>query len=227
MSKEAKDLINKLLVKNISKRLSAKEALQHEWIKNMDIFNHQISNEQLKIIVNNLKKYSATQKLQQATLAFIVHNLISKEDTDILRKCFILFDTKGDGHLDKEEMIHGLSLVLSKEDAKKEVDRIMEIIDVDGNGFIEYEEFLRASLDKKKILTTENVKTVFRIFDKDDSGKISPEELKQVMGQDADIDDNVWTQLVHEIDLNEDGEISFYEFDRMMDLVREDVDNNK
>ena len=52
-------------------------------------------------------------------------------------------------------------------------------------------------------------------------------ELKQVMGQDADIDDNVWTQLVHEIDLNEDGEISFYEFDRMMDLVREDVDNNK
>ena len=153
--------------------------------------------------------------------------MISKEDTDILRKCFILFDTKGDGHLDKEEMIHGLSLVLSKEDAKKEVDRIMEIIDVDGNGFIEYEEFLRASLDKKKILTTENVKTVFRIFDKDDSGKISPEELKQVMGQDADIDDNVWTQLVHEIDLNEDGEISFYEFDRMMDLVREDVDNNK
>ena len=124
-------------------------------------------------------------------------------------------------------MIHGLSLVLSKEDAKKEVDRIMEIIDVDGNGFIEYEEFLRASLDKKKILTTENVKTVFRIFDKDDSGKISPEELKQVMGQDADIDDKVWTQLVHEIDLNEDGEISFYEFDRMMDLVREDVDNNK
>ena len=227
VSKEAKDLINKLLVKNISKRLSAKEALQHEWIKNMDILNNQISNEQLKIIVNNLKKYSATQKLQQATLAFIVHNLISKEDTDILRKCFILFDTNGDGHLDKEEMVYGLSLVLSKEDAKKEVDRIMEIIDVDGNGFIEYEEFLRASLDKKKILTTENVKTVFRIFDKDDSGKITPEELKQVMGQDADIDDNVWTQLVHEIDLNEDGEISFYEFDRMMDLVREDVDNNK
>ena len=139
-----------------------------------------------------------------------------------MRKCFILFDSNGDGHLDKEEMINGLSLILPKEEAKREVERIMEIIDVDGNGFIEYEEFLTASLDKKKILTTGNVKTVFRIFDKDDSGKITPDELKMVLGQDAVIDDNVWTQLIHEIDINEDGEISFYEFDKMMDLVREE-----
>ena len=222
VSKDAKDLINNLLVKNIHKRLSAKSALQHRWIKNMDFLNHQINNRDLTAIIGNLKKFSATHKLQQATLAFIVHNLISKEDTDILRKCFILFDSNGDGHLDKEEMINGLSLILPKEEAKREVERIMEIIDVDGNGFIEYEEFLTASLDKKKILTTGNVKTVFRIFDKDDSGKITPDELKMVLGQDAVIDDNVWTQLIHEIDINEDGEISFYEFDKMMDLVRED-----
>ena len=96
----------------------------------------------------------------------------------------------------------------------------MEIIDVDGNGFIEYEEFLTGSLDKKKILTKENVQAVFKTFDKDDSGKISPEELKLVMGKNVEISDNVWIQLVNEIDLNEDGEISFYEFDKMMEYVR-------
>ena len=75
-------------------------------------------------------------------------------------------------------------------------------------------------MKKNKILTKENVQAVFKTFDKDDSGKISPEELKLVMGQDVEISDNVWTQLVNEIDLNEDGEISFYEFDKMMDHVR-------
>ena len=219
VSKGAKDLINKLLVKNMKKRISAKEALQHEWIKSLNLFN-QLTKAQIEDIVTNLKHFSATHKLQQATLAFIVHNLIPKEETDIQRKCFILFDLNGDGKLDRAEMITGLSLVVSREEAEKDVDRIMEIIDVDGNGFIEYEEFLTGSLDKKKILTKENVQAVFKTFDKDDSGKISPEELKLVMGQDVVISDNVWTQLVNEIDLNEDGEISFYEFDKMMDHVR-------
>ena len=182
----------------------------------------------MKKIVLNIHKYSATQKLQQATLAFIVHNLIKREDIKEIRKCFIEFDKNGDGRLDKNELVKGLCFILSEEEANKEVDRIMEIIDVDGNGFIEYEEFLRASLDKKKILTTENVRAVFRTFDKDDSGKISPFELKMVMGQGADnIDDKVWMQIVNEIDLNHDGEISFYEFDKMIDLVRDDIDSVK
>ena len=224
ISENAKDLIRKLLVKNYDKRLSAKDALKHDWFKNIEEIN-QVSKEEMKKIVLNIHKYSATQKLQQATLAFIVHNLIKREDIKEIRKCFIEFDKNGDGRLDKNELVKGLSLVLSEEESNKEVDRIMEIIDVDGNGFIEYEEFLRASLDKKKILTVENVRAVFRTFDKDDSGKISPDELKMVMGQGADnIDDNVWMQIVNEIDLNHDGEISFYEFDKMMDLVRDDID---
>ena len=40
----------------------------------------------------------------------------------------------------------------------------MSIIDVDGNGFIEYEEFLRAGLNKEKIITTENLETSFRLW---------------------------------------------------------------
>lgn len=226
ISEEAKDLINKLLVKNISKRISAKDALMHKWISKMKL-EDQLSPKILNEIVSNIKKFSATQKLQQATLAFIVHNLTTKEDTQHLRSCFIQFDENGDGRLTKDEFIKGLSLVLDKEEATKEVERIMEIIDFDCNGFIEYEEFLRASLDKKKILTTENVRAVFRIFDKDNSGRISPVELKQVMGQGVEIEENVWKEIISEIDLNGDGEICFYEFDRMMDLLRDDNQCNK
>ena len=111
----------------------------------------------------------------------------------------------------------------TKDDLEKEVDRVMKIIDVDGNGFIEYEEFLRASLDKNKILTPENVKIVFQLFDINKTGSISPSELKKVMGQNAsDINEDVWNEIIRAIDLNKDGVISFYEFDQMLDDVRHD-----
>ena len=224
ISDEAKDLVKKLLKKDYKSRLSAVDALSHPWIQNID--NQKINFiaiETLNEIVSNLYKYSAVKILQQASIAFIVHNLISREMTKELRKCFIQFDANGDGRLDKDELINGLKMAEAKEDLEKEVDRVMKIIDVDGNGFIEYEEFLRASLDKNKILTPENVKIVFQLFDINKTGSISPSELKKVMGQTtSDIKEDVWNNIIESIDLNKDGVISFYEFDQMLDEVRHD-----
>ena len=197
--------------------------MSHPWIQNID--NQKINFiaiETLNEIVTNLYKYRAVQILQQASIAFIVHNLISREMTKELRKCFILFDANGDGRLDKDELINGLKMAETRDDLEREVDRVMKIIDVDGNGFIEYEEFLRASLDKNKILTPENVKIVFQLFDINKTGSISPSELKKVMGQNANIDEDVWNKIIRDIDLNKDGVISFYEFDQMLDEVRHD-----
>ena len=225
ISDEAKDLIQKLLNKNHRSRLSAVEALQHPWIQNID--NKKINFlgiETLNAIVTNLYKYNAVQILQQASIAFIVHNLITRDMTKELRKCFIQFDTNGDGRLDKEELINGLKQVDTKKNLEQEVDRVMNIIDVDGNGFIEYEEFLRASIDINKILTDENVKIVFQLFDANNTGKITPMELKKVMDNNAaDVSDEVWAQIIDDIDLDKDGVISFYEFKEMLNKVKENT----
>ena len=168
--------------------------------------------------MNNLRKYSANQKLQQATLAYIVHNLTRKEDTDNLRRIFINFDDNGDGRLTKDELIKGLNLILNQEESEKEVNRLMDIIDVDGNGFIEYEEFLRAGLDKKVILTQDNLKTAFQMFDINHRDKINSKELGQVLGRgDTNINDNIWKELIDEADLNKDGEVDYDEFTKLMD----------
>jgi calcium-dependent protein kinase len=217
ISDKAKDLIKRFLTKNIKKRISAKEALEHPWIKDMKKIN-KISKEDLNEVVNNLRKYSATKKLQQSTLAYIVHNLTKKEDTDVLRSIFIEFDENGDGRLSKDELIQGLNLVLSPEESEKEVNRIMNIIDVDGNGFIEYEEFLRATLDKKKILTDENLRTAFRLYDIKNRNRINAKELGIVLGGgNTDVDENVWKELIDEADLNKDGEIDFEDFSKLME----------
>ena len=229
ISDDAKDLINCLLIKDISKRYSAEKAINHSWIKKMElkIKHTKISNEKILLVAENLKVFHANKKLQQATLSYIVHNMLKKEDTEEFRKIFNLFDLNGDGRLTKEELVMVLNKVMTAEEAKAEVDRILEIIDVDGNGFIEYEEFLRAAMSKERLLTKENLQNAFNLFDKDKSGKICIEELRNVLGADINISNEVWTQIISEIDVNNDGEICYKEFAGMMNKLIETKDISK
>jgi calcium-dependent protein kinase len=217
ISGEAKDLIKNLLIKDMNKRYSAKKALSHPWITKHRR-NKTLDKNKLNEVVVNLKNYSAKLKLQQLTLAYIVHNLTSKEDCDFLREVFIIFDESGDGKLTKDQLIKGLNIVLSEEESEKEVNRLMNIIDVDGNGFIEYEEFLRAGLNKAKIITKENLETSFKLYDINKRGKINARELGMVLGQgDDNIKEEVWQELIDEADIDKDGEINFNDFKTIME----------
>ena len=53
----------------------------------------------------------------------------------------------------------------------------------DGNGYIDYTEYLTATLKWKKVLSVEKLTIVFHAFDKDESGTISLEELKEFFGE--------------------------------------------
>ena len=217
VSNDAKDLIKKLLNKDVEKRYSAKKALSHPWrIKNKNIIK--IDKNKFAEIVKNLRNYSAKLKLQQSTLAYIVHNLVHKEDCNYLREVFIALDDNGDGKLTKTELINGLTILLDRDEAEKEVNRLFEIIDVDGNGFIEYEEFLRAGLDKGKILTEKNLETAFKLYDINNRKKINAIELGNVLGNGEDnVEANVWQELIDEADIDKDGEINFDDFKGIME----------
>ena len=217
ISSDAKDLIKNLLIKDINKRYSAKNALSHPWITKHRR-NKVLDKQKLSEVVTNLRNYSAKLKLQQLTLAYIVHNLTSKEDCDFLREVFIIFDESGSGKLTKDQLIKGLNNILSPEESEKEVNRLMSIIDVDGNGFIEYEEFLRAGLNKEKIITTENLETSFKLYDINKRGKINAQELGMVLGQgDDNNNEKIWQELIDEADIDKDGEINFDDFKTIME----------
>ena len=100
----------------------------------------------------------------------------------------------------------------------------MKNIDSDNNGFIEFEEFLIASINKEKILTEKNLKMAFDVFDRDKSGGISQNELKYILGEyNVNAKEQLWQKMIQQIDLNQDGQISYEEFHKMM----MDVINNK
>ena len=56
----------------------------------------------------------------------------------------------------------------------------------------------------------------FSIYDKDGSGSISVDEIKDILGVGKQIPEEVWKQVVSEVDENDDGEVSFEEFKTMM-----------
>ena len=232
VSNEAKNLVLKLLQVNPTKRISAKEALEDVWFqKNFNLNNTLIGNQNInnyKIFIKNITEFYAEQKLQQATLAFLVHNFAPKEELNELKKIFFAFDKNGDGKLSKEEFVKGLTNnnnnlnSILKSDGS--IEGLLKNIDSDNNGYIGFEEFLIASINKEKILTEKNLKLAFDVFDRDKSGGISQNELKYILGENnVTAKENLWQKMIQQIDLNQDGQISYEEFYKMM----MEVINNK
>jgi len=169
-------------------------------------------------MMTKLTTYSSEFKLQQAAIAFIVHNMAHTDEIREIFSIFQLIDESGDGRITKEELIKGLTIHNpSLQNIEDEVDKIFTNLDTDQNGFIEFEEFARVLIDKKKLLTQENLAFSFNFFDKDGSGDITVQELKDVFGKSANNDK--LQKLIDEIDIDKDGVISFLEFTLMMKKI--------
>jgi len=216
ISEDAKNLIRMLLKMNPKDRFSAEQALSHEWIKNKA--PKAVGVNLQSGFMDNLRGFRSQNKLKKAALHIIAGQL---DDSQIksLRDTFTALDKNGDGLLTTAEMKDGLAKAGLK-DIPADLQQIMEDVDSDGSGVIDYTEFLAATLDKKAYLKEEVIWSAFRLFDKDGDGKISPAELKDVLA-DGDVQDaaggtKAIAELLKEVDQNGDGVIDFQEFMEMM-----------
>jgi calcium-dependent protein kinase len=213
VSDEAKDLISKMLTFSPTDRYSASQCLGHTWLtehnkKKVDV-NFSIR------ALSNMKKFHAERKLQQAALTYIVNHLLSKEEKNELLELFQSFDKNGDGVLTKEEIFDGYKSILGEVEAEKEVERIMNEMDLDKNGSIDYNEFVMAATNRQKVLNKEKLEATFKMFDKDGNGSISLEEIRSTLGNNF-TDQKALENIIKEVDSNGDGEISLAEFKEIM-----------
>ena len=81
VSEEAVDLVKRWLTYGPDKRISASEALEHSWFKKFTKVD-KVKKSLASKALNNLKNFRAEQKLKQATLAYIVSQCLTKEETD-------------------------------------------------------------------------------------------------------------------------------------------------
>jgi calcium-dependent protein kinase len=204
VSAQAKSLVSLLLSKTPESRPSAEEALVDPW------FKHFLKGSGKKIhlkSIQNLQFFRCQTKIQQATLEYIVSHLATNEEIKILKETFMALDSNGDGKLSIEEVTQALASATSLR--LNGVNEVIKRCDSDHSGFIDYTEFLSASMDWKLFLCNKKLEAAFRAFDLDGNGKIDLNELKEMIGG---IDDVGYMNMMCQNDKNGDGGLDFEEF---------------
>ena len=217
-SPDVRDLLSNLLEVNEKKRFSARQALNHPWFTNFggrDLFKN-FSIDEVNTMMDNLLNFKKINKIQELVIAFLVHNSPSTNETLTILKIFRHFNTSGTCKLLKEELIEGLY----KYRKRKEVDSIVEdlffLVDINKNGYIEYEEFLTASIDKSKLLTKENLKYAFQFIDKEKSNGINGKKIISAFNASMNkVLEAVFNNIIIKVDEDGDGIINFDEFQKL------------
>ena len=233
ISLKAKDLIKKLLETDTKKRITAEEALNHEWFKCKQVNTQETSGlfkvKNPDLLLNNLINYRTDNPLRCAVLAYLIHNNMQLEHVHEAIKLFNKIDLNGDGQISKDELYIGLKdfLELSGDKLKNNVDIIFNNLDTDHNGFIEYEEFIRAAVNKKIFYSTNYLRFAFDYFDRDKNGCISFDEIKNIffINEKNKKDSKAQEQLkkcFQDSDINGNGNLTFDEFIKMTKNIIEE-----
>lgn len=159
--------------------------------------------------------------MKAATFAFIAGQLITKTEKDDLARVFKAFDTNGDGKLSMDEVKIGYEKHYGITMTDDEIERMFRSVDSDNSGFIDYSEFVVAAMNEKQLTSNDKLQAAFKMFDKDGSGVISADEIKDVLGFGGNLDSKAIDAIIRQVDENGDGEISFEEFVAMMKKIGE------
>ena len=142
---------------------------------------------------------------------------LTEEQKQEIREAFDLFDTDGSGTIDAKELKVAMR-ALGFEPKKEEIKKMIADIDKDGSGTIDFDEFLQmmtAKMSEKD--SREEILKAFRLFDDDETGKISFKNLKRVAKElGENMTDEELQEMIDEADRDGDGEINEEEFLRIM-----------
>lgn len=142
---------------------------------------------------------------------------LTEEEKLEIREAFDLFDTDGSGVIDAKELKVAMR-ALGFEPKKEEIRKMIAEVDTDGSGTIDFEEFLGLMSSKMcERDSKEEMLKAFRLFDDDETGKISFRNLKRVAAELGEsITDEELQEMIDEADMDGDGEINQDEFLRIM-----------
>jgi len=206
-SPESKDMVSKLLVLDPKKRMRAADALAHIWLSKEFNLSERKPDVTISTAVDaSLLNYKNTSQLKKIALNVIAHRS-STEEILHLRQCFDQYDATNDGVITYEEFEKALQDANYSPDTVKE---IFESIDVNRNGHIMYTEFLAATLEAHGHIAEERIAEAFDRLDSDDSGFISRQNLREMLGEETtskEID-----EIINSGDKDGDGQLSYPEF---------------
>ncbi|KAG2228186.1 hypothetical protein INT45_009233, partial [Circinella minor] len=141
----------------------------------------------------------------------------TKEEIEEYKFSFEQFDKDGNGTIDAREL-GGVMKALNMSVSEVEVKSMIRELDADGSGSIDFEEFLSMlTRTKSNVDAQRELLETFKVFDKNNDGTISANELRNVMNNLGEkISEAELEQMLLEADANKDGVINYEEFVKML-----------
>jgi len=206
VSAEAIDLVQNLLKTDPNARFSAEEALQHAFILKHD---KKSDREQLvdQGTADALLSFAKASQFRRACMSVMAWSLTNEERSRV-RDMFIAMDTSKQGTITLYELKDCLTKQFKVTDS--EIQPIFDALDTSQNEEIHYSEFLAAMVSTRIAMHDDLLKTTFQRFDVDNSGYITLDNLRCVLGES--FNNTEVEKLIQEADVSKDGRISYEEF---------------
>merc|ERR1712146_496642 len=130
---------------------------------------------------------------------------LTEEQLDEIREAFNLFDGDASGAIDVRELKAAMR-ALGFEVKNEELKKMVSDVDNDGNGTIEFAEFLEMITGKMgEKDSCEDIEKVFKLFDDDNTNKISFRNLARVAEElGENIDDEELQDMINQADRDGD-----------------------
>ncbi len=206
VSAEAKNLLGRMLEPNHKARITAAEALNHPWFK----ANHEAHSEPKPGIIQALKAYSGYSKLKKVALNLLLQNA-DEADIKRLQESFLDLDKEHTGLITCED----LKACLKNEGYDMpavELESLTRGVNYNGDEYINYTEFLAATVSTKRFLTEENLRSIFRRLDVEKKGCITEDDLKTMLFKRKRLQSIELDGIMKATDRDHDGKITFEEF---------------
>eukprot|EP00656_Telonema_subtile_P009297 TRINITY_DN1436_c0_g2_i3.p1 TRINITY_DN1436_c0_g2~~TRINITY_DN1436_c0_g2_i3.p1 ORF type:complete len:170 (-),score=75.88 TRINITY_DN1436_c0_g2_i3:145-654(-) len=145
---------------------------------------------------------------------------MSEQQKNECREAFDLFDTDGSGTIDAKELKVAMR-ALGFEPKKEEIKKMVNDLDRDGDGTVDFDEFVQMMSGKMGAKDAkEQLLEGFALYDEEESGKITFENLKRVAGELGEtMGDDELQEMIDEADRDGDGAINEEDFLTMMKEV--------
>lgn len=212
VSENAKDLVRKMLDPDPKRRLTAQQVLDHPWLQNAKKAPNVSLGETVR---TRLKQFSVMNKLKKRALRVIAEHL-SVEEVAGIKEGFQLMDTGNKGKINIDELRVGLQK-LGQQVPEIDLQILMEVGDADRDGYLDYGEFVAITVHLRKMGNDEHLRKAFEFFDQNRSGHIEIDELRDALADEVDgSNEDVINAIIHDVDTDKDGKISYEEFAAMM-----------
>ncbi|KIW42932.1 uncharacterized protein PV06_06430 [Exophiala oligosperma] len=142
---------------------------------------------------------------------------LAEDEIKAFKDVFALFDKDNSGTITASELGE-IMRSLGQNPSDSELQDMINEVDIDNSGAIDFDEFIKMmSTTVKAHHFADETRAAFNVFDKDGSGTISADELRQVMKSigenltDAEID-----EMIREADKDHNGSIDYEEFVQLL-----------